>query len=75
MISYLLDNLALVVTSSEVIQIDNLFNIGLHITDELELNIGLEQSASDLVEAFIECLLIDHSGIAHLLKSAGYAPA
>lgn len=56
---------------SEIIEIDNLFNIGLHITNELELHIGLKESARDLVKAIVQHLLVDDGRIAHLLKSAG----
>lgn len=71
----MLNNLALVVTSSQIVQIDDLLDIGLHIADELELHIGLEQSAGDLVQALVQDLLVDHRRIAHLLKSTGYAPS
>ena len=70
-----LDDATLVVTSSEIFQIDDLLDIGLHIADELELHIGLEKSAGDLIEALVEDLLVDHGRIAHLLESTGDAPS
>ena len=70
-----LDDAALVVASSEFLEIDDLLDVGLHIADELELNIGLEKSAGDLVEALVEDLLVDDGGIAHLLESTGDAPS
>lgn len=38
----LLDDLALVVARSEIVEINNLLDIRLHVTDEFELDIGLE---------------------------------
>ena len=70
---YLLDDFALVVAGGEVVKIDDLLDIRLHVADELELHIGLQESASDLVEAFVEDLLVDYGRIAHLLKSTRYA--
>lgn len=72
---YLLNDFALVVASGEVVEIDELLDIGLHIPDELELHIGLQESAGDFVEAFIQDFLVDDCGIAHLLESTRYAPA
>lgn len=71
----MLNDLALVVTGGKVVQIDDLLDVGLHVADELELDIGLEQGASDLVEAFVEDLLVDHRRIAHLLESTRNAPS
>lgn len=73
--TYLLNNLALVVTGGEIIEIDDLLDIGLHVADELELNIGLKQGASDLVEALVQDLLVDYGRIAHLLESTRDAPS
>lgn len=50
---YLLDDFALVVTGGEIVKIDDFLDIGLHITNKLELNIGLKKSASDLVQAIV----------------------
>ncbi|KAM2958383.1 hypothetical protein FF2_025252 [Malus domestica] len=50
-------------------QIHDLLDIGLHVADELELNIGLEQGASDLIDSPIQDLLVDYNRIAHLLES------
>lgn len=72
---YLLNDFALVVAGGEVVEIDELLDIGLHIPDELELDIGLQESAGDFVEAFIQDFLVDDCGIAHLLESPRYAPA
>ena len=71
----MLDDLALVVTSSKVVEVDNLLDVALHVTNELELDIRLKKSASDLVQAFIQNLLVDDDCIAHLLKSTRYAPS
>ena len=65
---YLLDDFALVVAGSEVVKIDDLLNIGLHVADELELHIELSESVSDLVKA-----LVNYGCIAHLSKSTRYA--
>ena len=73
-IPHLLNDLTLVVASGEIVEIDDLLDIGLHISDELELDIGLKESPSDLVEAFVEYLLVDDGRIAHLLESTRYAP-
>ena len=72
---YLLDDLALVVTGGEVVEVDDLLDIALHVADELELDIGLKKSTSDLVQAFVQDLLVDDGRIAHLLKSTRYAPS
>ena len=55
--------------SGEVIEIDDFLDIGLHVADELELNIGLKQGASDLVDAPLQDLLVDYGRIDHLLES------
>jgi len=60
-VSYLLDDLAFVVTGSEMIEIDDILNIGVHVSDEVELNIGLKESSIDLVETIIEDCFVDHS--------------
>lgn len=70
----LLNDVTLVVSSSEIVEIDGLLDIGLHIADELELNIGLKESPSGFVEAFVEYLLVDDRRIAHLLESKQYTP-
>lgn len=59
----------------EVVEVDDLLDITLHVANELELNIGLEQCPGDLVEAFVEDFLVDYRGIAHLLESTRYAPS
>jgi len=69
-----LDDPAFVVTGSKIVKVDNVLDVGLHVANELELNIGLEKSASDVVEAIVEHLLVDHRGIAHLLESTRNAP-
>lgn len=46
---YLLDDFALVVTGGKVVKIDDLLDIGLHVTHKLELHIGLQESSRDLV--------------------------
>ena len=73
--TYLLNDLALIMTGGEVIQIDNFLDIGLHVTDKLELDIGLKKSAGDLVETFVQNLLVDDRRIAHLLEGTGDAPS
>lgn len=72
-IFYLLNNSTLIVSGSKVIKIDDLLNVSLHITDQLELNIGLKKSSGDLVKALIQNFLINDCRIAHLLKSTRYA--
>lgn len=74
-IARLLDDLALVVAGGEIVEIDDLLDVDLHVADHLELDIGLEEGSGDLVEAFVEDLLVDDRRIAHLLQSAGDAPA
>lgn len=69
-----MNDLALIVTGSEVIEINNFLDIGLHITDKLELDIGLKKSAGDLVETFVQNFLVDHRRAAHLLESTRNAP-
>lgn len=56
--TYMLNDLALVVAGSEVIKIDSVFNVGLQVADEFDVYIGLEKSASDLIEALAEDLLV-----------------
>ena len=70
----MLDDFALVVTSGEIVEVNNLLDVGLHVADELELNIRLEKSSGDLVEALVQHLLVDHRRIAHLLESTRDAP-
>lgn len=70
-----MDDFALIVASSKIIDVDDLLNIGLHIPNEFELNIGLKKSTSDLVETIVENFLIDDGRIAHLLESTGYTPS
>ena len=65
----LLDDPALVVTCGKVVEVDDALDVGLHVANELELNIGLEKRASDVVEAIVEDFLVDDRRIAHLLKS------
>ncbi|KAL6981342.1 hypothetical protein U1Q18_022971 [Sarracenia purpurea var. burkii] len=60
--------------SSEIFEIDVLLNVGLHIEDDLKMNIGLKESSHDLVKAFIEDLLVDDCRIAHVPESVRYAP-
>lgn len=72
---YVLNDLALIVTSSEVIQIDKVLNVGLQVANEVEPNISVEESSGDLVEAFAEDLLVHHDRVVHLLQSTRYAPA
>jgi len=72
--AYLLNDSTLVMTSGEIIKINDLLDVGRHITNELKLNIGLQEGASDLIEAFVENFLIDDRRIAHLLESTGNAP-
>lgn len=72
---YLLNNPSLVVARGEIIKIDDFLDVGLHLTDELELNIGLKKSTRDLVEAVVQNLLVDYGGITHLLDRPGYAPS
>lgn len=71
----LLDDLALVVARSEIVEINDLLDIRLHVTNELELDIGLEESSGDLVEAVVERFLVDHRRVAHLLNGTRYAPS
>ena len=72
---YLLDDPAFVVACSEIVEVDNVLDVGLHVADELELNIGLEKRARDVVEAIVEDFLVDDRRIAHLLKSTRNAPS
>ena len=55
--------------SGGIIEVDDLLDIGLHIANELELDIGLEKRTRDLVETIVEHFLVNDGGIAHLLKS------
>lgn len=73
--SHLLDDAALVVARGEVVEVDDALDVGLHVADELELDVGLEERAGDLVEALAEHLLVDDRRVAHLLQRAGDAPA
>lgn len=59
----------------EVLGVDDALDVGLHVSDHLELDIGLEESAGNLVEALVHHLLVDDRRVAHLLESAGDAPA
>lgn len=70
-----MDDAALVVAGGEVVKIDDSLDVGLHVPDQLELDVGLQQRARDLVQAFAEHLLIDNGGVAHLLQRPGDAPA
>ena len=70
----LLDDPALVVAGGEVVEVDDALDVGLHFADELELHIGLEERARDVVEAIVEDFLVDDGRIAHLLKSTRNAP-
>ena len=72
---YLLDDLVLVVTGGNVVEVDNLLDLAQHVADELELDIRLKKSTSDLIQAFVQNLLVDDDCIAHLLKSTRYAPS
>ena len=73
--NYLLDDPAFVVTGGEIVEVDDFFDVGLHVADELELDVGLEEGAGDVVEAVVEDLLVDHRRVAHLLQSTRYAPS
>lgn len=70
----LLDDPTLVVASGEVVEVDDALDVSLHFTDELELHIGLEECARDVIEAIVEDFLVDDGRIAHLLKSTRNAP-
>lgn len=72
---YLLHDAALVGASGEGLKVDDALDVGLHVADHLELDIGLEEGARDLVEAVVEHFLVDHRGVAHLRQGAGDAPA
>jgi hypothetical protein len=48
-----LDDSALVVTGSEIVEIDDFLDISLHVANKLELDIGLKKRASDLVQAVV----------------------
>ena len=65
----------LVVTGGNVVEVDNLLDLAQHVADELELDIRLKKSTSDLIQAFVQNLLVDDDCIAHLLKSTRYAPS
>lgn len=60
-------DLALVVSRSEIVKIDDLLDVDLHVAYHLELDIRLKESSRNLVQAFVEDLLVDDCGIAHLL--------
>jgi hypothetical protein len=70
----LLDDLAFVVAGGEVVEVDDLLDVGLHFADELELHICLKKSPRYLVEALVEDLFVYYGRIAHLLESTRYAP-
>jgi len=55
-------------------KIDDFLNIGVQVSDEVELNIGLKESSIDLVETIMEDCLVDNRWIAHLLESTWNAP-
>ena len=71
----LLYDAALVGPGGEGLEVDDLPDVGLHVADHLELDVGLQERARDLVEALPEHLLVDHRRVAHLRERAGDAPA
>ena len=71
----LLYDASLVGAGGEGLEVDDLPDVGLHVADHLELDVGLQERAGDLVEALPEHLLVDHRGVAHLRERAGDAPA
>jgi hypothetical protein len=71
----LLHDAALVGPGGERLEVDDALDVGLHVADHLELNVGLQERARDLVEAVVEHLLVDHRRVAHLRERAGDAPA
>lgn len=73
--AHLLDDAPLVGPGGERLEVDDALDVGLHIADHLELDVGLQERARDLIEAVAEHLLVDHGGVAHLRQRAGDAPA
>lgn len=59
----------------EILDVDDALDVVLHVADELELDVGVEEGAVDLVEALVQDLLVDDRRIAHLLYRAGDGPA
>lgn len=59
----------------EIVDVDDALDVVLHVADELELYVGVEEGAVDLVEAVVQDLLVYDRRIAHLLYRAGYGPA
>lgn len=71
----LLDDAALVGACGERLEVDDALDVGLHVADHLELDVGLQERARDLVEAVAENLLVDDGGVAQPRQRAGDAPA
>lgn len=72
---YHLDDAALVSAGGERPEIDGALDAGLHVADHVELDVGLQEGAGDLVEAVAEDLLVDDRGVRHPRERAGEAPA
>lgn len=71
----LLDDAALVGAGGQRLEVDDALDVGLQVADHLELDVGLQERAGDVVEAVAEDLLVDHRVVAHLRQRAGDAPA
>ena len=72
---YRLDDAALVGAGGERPEVDGALDAGLHVADHVELDVGLQERAGDLVEAVAEDLLVDDRGARHPRERAGEAPA
>jgi len=73
--TYLLDDPALAVACSEVVGVDDALDVVMHVADELEPDVSVEEGPVDLVEALVQDLLVYDRRVAHLPYRAGYGPA
>lgn len=71
----LLYDAALVGAGGEGVEADDLLDVGLHVADRLESDVGLQEGARDLLEALREHLLVDHRRFAHPRERIGDARA
>jgi len=72
-IRYFFNDLAFIVTGGELLKINNVLDINLHVSNKLESNIGLNERSIDLIETISESFLVDHCCVVQFVKSTSNA--
>jgi len=72
-IRYFFNDLAFIVTGGELLKINNVLDINLHVSNKLESNIGLNERSIDLIETIGESFLVDDCCVVQFVKSTSNA--